>query len=204
MTSEQCARGIILKIIITPKYNPITEKPYCCVPAILQMIQDRRGLKFTSQDEIGYQLGLIVPEEKAHLFSKVRTGRKPKAGWGTQTSKKKYSINNYFIKNNLPLKQTIDRIQEVKNVSEFIVQNLLNDNDIIICYNSQLIFGDGDTEHVSLIQEINTETGELTIIDPATGVPKKRKTKSSKLNQVLKAHKVSKSGGFWIVLSAHK
>lgn len=193
-----------MKISITPKYNPITEKPYCCVPAVLQMIQDRRGLEFASQDEISYQLGLIVPEKKAHLFNKVRTGRKPKAGWGTQTSKKKYSINDYFTKNNLPLKQTIYRIQEIKNVSEFIVQNLLKHNDIIICYNSQLLFGDGDTEHVSLIQEINTETGELTIIDPAIGVPKKRKTKSSKLSQVLKSNKVNKSGGFWIISSVDK
>lgn len=90
-----------MKISITPKYNPKTEKPYCCVPAVLQMIQERRGLDFASQDEIGYQLGLIVPTKKAYSFSKVRTGRMPKTGWGTQTNKKQCSINNYFFRNNL-------------------------------------------------------------------------------------------------------
>jgi len=126
-----------MKISIIPKYNLKTEKEYCCVPAVLQMVQERRGLEFSSQEEIGYQLGLIIPKEKAYLFSKVRISRIPKTGWGTQTSKKQYSINNYFIKNNLPLELTIYNVQEIKNVSEFVIQNFMNDNDIIIiCYNS--------------------------------------------------------------------
>lgn len=188
-----------MKISIIPKYNLKTEKEYCCVPAVLQMVQERRGLEFSSQEEIGYQLGLIVPKEKAHLFSKVRIGRIPKTGWGTQTSKKQYSINNYFIKNNLPLELTIYNVQEIKNVSEFVIQNLMNDNDIIICYNSQFLFDDGDIEHVSLIQEIETENDKLTIVDPAIGIPKDRKTKLSSLIRVLKSHEASMLIGFWIV-----
>ena len=188
-----------MKISITPRYIPKTEKPYCCVPAVLQMIQERRSLEFDSQDEIGYQLGLIVPREKAHLFSKVRTGRMPKAGWGTQTSKKRYSVDNYFAKYDLPLKLTIYSSQNVENVAEFVTQNLVNDNDIIICYNSQLLFGDGDTEHVSLIQEFDSENDEVTIVDPAIGVAKIKKVKFSRLIQVLNSHETSKLAGFWIV-----
>ena len=188
-----------MKISIIPKYNLKTEKEYCCVPVVLQMVQERRGLEFSSQEEIGYQLGLIVPKEKAHLFSKVRTGRMPETGWGTQTSKKQYSINNYFIKNNLPLELTIYNVQEIKNVSEFVIQNLVNDNDIIICYNVQFLFDDGDIEHVSLIHEIETENDKLTIVDPAIGVPKVRKTKLSRLIRVLKSHEASMLIGFWIV-----
>jgi hypothetical protein len=78
------------------------------------MIQERKSVEFASQDEIGCQPGLIVPKEKAHLFSKVRTGRMPKTGWGTQTGKKRYSINNYFVKNNLPLKLTILMFERLK------------------------------------------------------------------------------------------
>jgi hypothetical protein len=188
-----------MKISITPKYIPKTEKLYCCVPAVLQMIQERRGLEFASQDEISYQLGLIVPKEKAHLFSKVRTGRMPKTGWGTQTSKKRYSINNYFAKYNLHLKLTIYSVREVENVAEFVIQNLVKDNDVIICYNSRLLFGDGDMEHVSVIQEIDTENDELTVVDPAIAVPKTRRTELSKLIQVLNSHEISRLGGFWIV-----
>lgn len=188
-----------MKISIIPKYNLKIEKEYCCVPAVIQMVQERRGLEFSSQEEIGYQPGLIIPKEKAHLFSKVRTGRIPKTSWGTQTSKKQYSINNYFIKNNLPLELTIYNVQEIKNVSKFVIQNLINDNDIIICYNSQFLFNDGDIEHVSLIQEIETENDKLTIVDPAIGIPKDRKTKLSRLIRVLKSHEASMLIGFWIV-----
>jgi len=94
---------------------------------------------------------------------------------------------------------TIYNVQEIKNVSEFVIQNLVNDNDIIICYNSQFLFDDGDIEHVSLIQEIETENDKLTIVDPAIGVPKVRKTKLSRLIRVLKSHEASMLIGFWIV-----
>jgi hypothetical protein len=188
-----------MKISIIPKYNPKMEKPFCCVPAVLQMIQERRGLEFASQDEIGYQLGLIVPKEKAYFFSKVRTGRMPKTGWGTQTSKKQYSVQNYFVKSGLPLKLAINSCREVENVSEFIVQNLLKNNDIVVCYNSQLLFGEGDVEHVSLIQEIDTESEEITIVDPAVGVPKIRRTKLSRLIHALKSHQVNEQSSFWII-----
>jgi hypothetical protein len=72
----------------------------------------------------------------------------------------------------------------------------VNDNDIIICYNSRLLFGDGDIEHISLIQEIDTENDELTIVGPAIGVPKTRRTKLSKLIHVLKSGETSRLGGF--------
>jgi len=191
-----------MKIRINPKYNPKTEKEYCCVPAVLQMVQERRCLEFTSQDEIGYQLGLIVPKEKIHLFSKARTGRMPKTGWGTQTEKKQYSINNYFNKNNLPLKLTNYNMQKIENVSKFISQNIMKNNDIIICYNSRLLFGEGDIEHVSLIQEIDDENHDLTIIDPAVEIPKIIKIKLHELTRVLESQEINKKGDFWIVSSA--
>ena len=36
------------------RYEPITEKPSCCVPAVLQMVLKRRGLPCMTQDEIGW------------------------------------------------------------------------------------------------------------------------------------------------------
>lgn len=164
---------------INPAYIPITEKAYCCVPAVLQMVQKRRNLPILSQDEIGWQLGLIVPKEKAHFFKKARTGKMPSEGWGTQTSKKSYSLNNYFKKNNLPLLVNIYNYIEIKNVVQFFTSSLQANKDIIVCYNSKILFGDGDNEHVSLIQQIDRKS--LTIIDPALGAPKVRKTTLSLL-----------------------
>jgi hypothetical protein len=188
-----------MNVSITSKYNPKTEKDYCCVPAVLQMIQERRGLEYSSQDEIGYQLGLIVPEDKTHLFSKIRTGRMPKTGWGTQTAKKQYSINQYFIRNKLPLRLHIYNIAQILDLPRFITDNLTRNNDLIICYNSRLLFGDGDAEHVSLIQEIAPENNRVVIIDPAIGVPKIRETGLNHLTDVLHDHENDNLKGFWIV-----
>ena len=189
-------------ISVDPTYVPITEKPYCCVPAVLQMIQDRRGIGYDSQDEIGYQLGLTVPRGMALFFSKVRTGVKPFTGWGTQTSKEEYSVNNYFINNNFPLKLETYSIDQVENLCKFIGEKISDNCDIILCYNSQVLFGDGDAEHVSLIQDIDTESEEITIIDPAIGAPRVRRSYSTKIIHVLKNHSISKLGGLWIISSS--
>jgi hypothetical protein len=184
---------------VTPKYKPKTEKEFCCVPAVLQMIQERRGLEYGSQDEIGYQLGLIVPKEKAHLYPKALTGRMPKHGWGTQVSKRPYSINEYFKKNGYPLELTIHSAPKVEAAIKFIIQNIKKNNDIIVCYNSLLLFGSGDEEHVSLIEEIDPKNGEMTIIDPAIGVPKTRKVEMRELLPALKFRRTGGMGGLWVV-----
>ena len=160
-----------MKFGTNPPYTPVTEKPYCCIPAALQMILKRRGLQYQSQEEIGYQLGLIVPSELKHQFTQVRTGPEPNAGYGTQTSKKEFSIPLYC------------------------------GDDIIICYNSQLLFGDGDIEHVSLIQSFDTETNNILVIDPAIEAPKHRKTDLEKLFEVLNLRQVSGQKKLWLVSS---
>lgn len=180
-------------IKIKPIYTPITEKEYCCVPAVLQMIFKRRGLRRPSQEEIGWELGLTVPKEKAHLFKKVRSiNRIPKFGWGTKTYKKEYSINNYFLKKNLPLICNLYNLQNIRDISKFIIHHLQTNHDIIVYYNSQILFNHGDKEHVSLIQEIDRNI--ITLIDPAIGVPKIRRVKLPKLLRALIPQRA-----FWII-----
>lgn len=188
-----------MKIVAIPAYNPITEKDYCCVPAVLQMIQGRRGLGYDSQDEIGYQLGLIVPPELEQKFSKVRTGPAPQAGYGTQTPKEEFSIRNYFSRNSIPLDLIKPQPQTADELRSQLSASLQAGDDVIICYNSRLLFGDGDIEHVSLIQEFDTETGDMVVVDPAIEAPKLRKTTLDGLFEALNVHDVSNSGGLWIV-----
>jgi hypothetical protein len=61
------------------------------------------------------------------------------------------------------------------------------------------LFGDGDSEHVSLLQEYNDESGKLIIIDPAIGVPKVREAELSNLIKTLKDQKTHELYGIWIV-----
>ncbi|MFN6992487.1 MAG: hypothetical protein ACK4MM_07200 [Fervidobacterium sp.] len=182
---------------LEPPYKPIIQKPYCCVPACISMILDRRKIKYGSQEEIGWDLGLIVPKQKAHLFHKTRTGKRPVAGYGTRVGKKKYSINNFFKKNKINLKETYYPIDKIKIVNKFISENLSKNNDIIVCFNNKKLYGTGDYGHVSLIQSINDEI--VTLVDPEKDAPKRRKVKLSKLIEAIKYHGIKNRGGFWVI-----
>ncbi|MCP3921473.1 MAG: hypothetical protein GY714_02695 [Desulfobacterales bacterium] len=185
-------------------YQTITEKEFCCVPAVLQMIQGRRGLSYHTQDQIGYELGLIVPQGLEHLFDKVRTGNEPSAGYGTQTSREEFSIQKYFVRNNLPLRLTKLRPTSLHELSEQILTSLKEDADVIICYNSQILFGDGDIEHVSLIQQFDTLNRKILVVDPAIGVPKLRNAQLDRLLGAVTNDAVSDNSGLWIVSDEKK
>ena len=180
-----------------PFYKPIKQKPYCCVPACIFMVLDRRKIKHGSQEEIGCELGLVVPKGKAQFFTKIKTGKKPIAGYGTQVNKKKYSINNYFFKNNIKLKEAYYLLEEIKDIKKFIVENLKSGNDLIVCFDSKKLYGIGDYGHVSLIQNINNSI--ITLIDSENNVPNKRKVNLQKLVDAMKCHGKEKRGGFWII-----
>ena len=190
-----------MRLEINPPYLSVTEKPYCCVPAVLQMILMRRGLKYQSQEEIGYQLGLIVPYEYRHRFTRVRTGSEPKAGYGTQTYKDEFSIPNYFCKNNLPLILTKRQPARIQEFRKYLSNALSRGDDVVICYNRQLLFGEGDREHVSLIQSFDNEADMVSIIDPAIGAPKYQKLNLEKLSNVLISKRAAEQKGLWIISS---
>lgn len=181
------------------RYDLITEKPYCCVPAILQMIQARRGLRSTSQDEIGWELGLIVPPEIKSEFTKVRTGPKPQAGYGTQISNPQFSIENYFVRNHLPLAITKISASSIVELHSIIGAALDQDDDIVLCLNSLHLFGDGDLEHVVLIEECDRVSGQLTVVDPAIGAPMRRITTVDSIFETIQEHSISALGGLWII-----
>jgi hypothetical protein len=64
-----------------------------------------------------------------------------------------------------------------------------------------LLFGDGDLEHVLLVQEFDTASGGLLVVDPAATAPELRKTTLDRLFEVIVAHGVSRHAGLWIVSS---
>jgi hypothetical protein len=152
-----------------------------------------------SQEEIGWELGLIVPPEIQLKFTKVRTGPKPQAGYGTQTSKPEFSIEKYFDRNNLPLTITTVPPPSLDELISNIVAALGRNNDVVLCYNSQCLFGDGDIEHVSLIEEFNKESGQVTVVDPAIGAPKRRVTTIFEIFKTMQHNNVCEIGGFWII-----
>jgi len=184
------------------KYKHIEQQPYCCVPACISMILDRRKIKHRSQEEIGYELGLVVPEDKAHFFTKVRTCKKIIASYGTHTRKKEYSVNNYFSKNQIKLKEIYYHPDNIKDIKKFIIQNLQKGNDLIVCFNYRALYRPKDKKpdglgHISLIQNINEDI--ITLIDSEKDAPNKRKIKLEKLICAMKYHGKKNKGGFWLI-----
>src|SRR5581483_7002705 len=97
------------------RYIPFTQQPYCCVPACIQMVMYKNEIPLQPQEDIGYELGLTVPEESAHLFKRVHT-EPPKTGiWGTQIGESKYDINAAFKRLKIPMEVTIKHISEIES-----------------------------------------------------------------------------------------
>jgi hypothetical protein len=155
------------------KYIPLTQQRYCCVPTCIQMILLRRKIPLKSQEDIGYDLGLIVPKKDRKLFQRVRTGKKPKAGWGTQVEKSIYSINHFFKKNKINLKEQYFFLTDSEEIEKFLEKNL-KDKDIIVCFNNKALYNKGkNVGHVSIVESI--KGNYITLIDPGRNVPKYRK-----------------------------
>ena len=178
------------------KYIPLTQQPYCCVPTCIQMILLRRNIPLLSQEEIGYHLGLIVPKKDKKLFQKVRTGKKPRAGWGTQINKKRYSINNFFKKNKINLKEKYLFIGEPEKIRKFLKENLKN-KDIIACFEYGKLYNTkSNSGHMSIVESIKGDY--ITLIEPGRNLPKHRKVSLEKLSKAIKSHQ-KKEGGFWMI-----
>lgn len=147
---------------VNPPYSIIRQLPACCVPACLSMVLQRRGLLHWSQEEIGEQLGLVVPEPSA-WFYRDHTGPQPPSGWGTRIGHPEYALQSFFDRNALPLQFAYD--PTIK--SNIITERMLLDDDQILCFESAAYPGSG---HVALLTAVEDETCEL--IDPNYGIVK--------------------------------
>ncbi|MCK5044877.1 hypothetical protein KAR26_04095 [Candidatus Parcubacteria bacterium] len=179
------------------KYIPLVQQSHCCVPACIQMILLRRNIPLISQEDIGYNLGLIVSEKYKSLFQKVRTGKKPISGWGTQVGRSIYSINNFFKKHKIDLKENYFFLCEPEEIRKFLKENL--DKDIIVCYNYPKLY-DKKVEVWGAVAIIENIKGDcITLIDPGYTLPKYRKVSLKKLSEAIKIHGEARRAGFWII-----
>lgn len=146
--------------------------PYCCVPATLQWILYRKGFDILDQESIGAHLGLRLPIKCKRIFKNkdvIFTDKEPGGGYGTQIEKKKYSINNFFKKNNINLKiSELVVINNKKKLKEFLINNFKNDNDIILRYNNRITtpLGQKSYGHLSVISQFDEKSNSAIIGDP--------------------------------------
>jgi hypothetical protein len=163
------------------------------------MVLLRRKLPMFSQEDIGYELGLVVPKKYKKLLPKARTGKRPPAGYGTQVGKERYSINNFFEKHEIPLKEEFFPLEKIKNVKSWIGEQIEKDNDILVCFNYRKLYGKGrrNQGHMCILDTILND--KVILIDPEYKAPKFRKVKLKKLLEAIKFHGEKRQGGFWLI-----
>lgn len=170
------------------RYAHITQQPFCCVPACVQMVLSRRNLPLFSQEEIGIELGLTL------------AGKKPSAGWGTQVDKPEYSINAFFRRHNLPLQEEYFTVSKLENIAEWASMQISKDNDIIVCFNYGKLYQGRYQKyhgHVCILGSIKDEKAIL--IEPNESAGKYKHVNLENLMDSMKLHGEKNRGGFWLI-----
>jgi len=178
------------------KYQKIVQKDYCCTAACLEMILNRHHIYHEHQEEIAYQLGLIVPPEYKDYFKKVRIGKKPSSGYGTQIHKDEFSINHYFQSNQIPMEEEYYYILNKQEVYEFLSKH--ENDDVIICLHCGILYGKdyANWGHMVLFEYLDGE--DIIILDPS---PKRNyeRIKVEDLINAIKVHGKDNGAGFWLI-----
>jgi len=180
---------------IVPKdsrYIPLTQQKSCCVPTSISIIMYKLKIPLIPQELLGYHLGLILDKKYKYLFCNVRTGKRPKAGYGTQTNKKQYEINSIFKKLKIPLNVTTYRINDFKNKNElisYIAGRIKKDKDIMVLLRSGILNNDDTMNgHACVIDQIYPKKNIIRLIDPLSDQAKWREFKIDKFIKAVKSH----------------
>ncbi len=184
---------------ITPKdtrYVPLTQQKSCCVPASISMVMYKLGIPLMPQELLGYHLGLILDKKDQHLFWNARTGKRPKAGFGTQTSKKQYNANSVFKKLGIPLEEInypVGKFKTKKELVSFVSDGVKKDKNILVILKSGILNDSESTNgHACVIDRIYPAKDIIRLIDPSSGQPKWREIKIDKLIKAMKLHPTGK------------
>lgn len=185
---------------VTPKYEPVDQLPYCCVPACLQMVFSRRGLKVPDQKKIGYKLGLAVPEGYREQFPGALT-EQPSSGWGTQIQNETYSLGAFLKSQSLPLEFVYHFPKSVENLRETLVRIVSSNDDAIVCFNHEVLYpGSGaDWGHVSLVQILDDE--RVYLVESEKGQEKCRVADLERLFLAMQKHGAGNYAGVWEICS---
>jgi len=165
------------------------------------MVMLRHNLPLTPAEVIGYNMGLVVPEDELDLFWNARTGPKPPAGYGTQAGKVQYGPNRVFKKLSIPLKMSWSLINKFENLDQFkkyLSKITSSDIDVLVCYDWGTLFHqDYHGGHVCVLDQVYLTKNKVRIIDPEYKSPKWREVTIDDLYEAMKYHGKDKSGGFW-------
>lgn len=160
------------------RYKHISQKPYCCLPACVQMILYRRGVQGTpTQAEIAENLGVIVPPNDPRWWGSSRNGRW--LGPGAHADLPEYSLTRFFEKYQYTLREEYragSYFHSEEFLGNFLIYHLGVGSDIIVGYQLHAEMRCG---HVSLIEDIRG--GVITLHDPSSWFKRQRRVDLSSL-----------------------
>ncbi|HVS58669.1 MAG TPA: hypothetical protein VHD60_02940 [Candidatus Saccharimonadales bacterium] len=190
---------------VTPigtRYVPFSQQPYCCVPTCLQVVLYKNSLPLQPQEEIGAQLGLVVPPEEEKCFWNVAISKEiPMAGYGTRIQEPEYGLEHFLTKNRLPFTgefQLSSSLKSPQALRHRLAKLQADDADVLICFRSGMVYGNGHTNgHVCVFDILEENTVRL--IDPIPNFPKWRSVEIEKLFEAIKLHEDKRMGGLWIL-----
>lgn len=191
---------ITLSVPFDTEYIPLTQQYYLCVPTCIQMIMLKNKIPLIPAEEIGKQLGLIVPETDKKYFWNVSVGTPHNSGYGTNINK--YPLKDFFSSYDIPLECIFVPISTFKSTQELSAQilKLLNkESSVLVCYDWGSLFGDNKKHwgHVCLLDHFDKQFNLVRMIDPDPDQPKWKYVSLEDLFDAMKFHGDEKSGGLW-------
>lgn len=161
----------------------------------------RRGIPLVASEEIGYELGLTVPAEDAHLFGRARISERPSAGWGTQIYKPEFEINSALMRMSIPLHVDVGAMFDSQDGLLEELQRIQNtDGDALLCFDYGKLWREADHGgHVCVFDRLEGE--DIWLVDPERNVPKHRKVGIATLFEAVDFHGSINSAGVWEITS---
>lgn len=185
------------------RYKYISQKPYCCVVACVQMLLQRRQLPLLTQEEIAYELGVVLPPDQRHLLPKSYKVAKPKSGYGTRIQTKRYALKGFFRRRKYPLTDAYfigNRFRTAMTLRKFLREQLGAGNDLLTCFNYPLLYGlNGSWGHASLVERIDDEFVYLRDPDPS-----QKKLRRVVIADLRKAMQGFAGRGVWVIEDKYK
>jgi dipeptidase E len=177
------------------RYEPISQKPYCCVPTCLQIVLQRNGLPKPSQEEIGIELGLVVPPEYADEFENVTVRDEPivSSGFGTRIQDPNYSVETLIEKKGWPFsfsRTLATQISDVNKLRDLLTDVESRNADALICYQNDRGYG-----HVVVFDRLIDN--DVWFVDPSPNYDKWRSMSIAEVYKRIQAHGDVNSGGIW-------
>ena len=146
-------------------YKHLLQKPSMCGPACIQMVLLRKGM-WMDQEEIAEKVNARIFADQKDFFSKKLRITKDDIEVGIRLREfGEERIRNFFKNLKPSLKTEIFQVSEIKEVKDFIKENLNKNNDIIANIHMRYFDKKRKFGHFVLVSEIKGD--RVTLCDPS-------------------------------------